>query len=132
MLEEGAHEKSPKCLGGNLGDFGEFCKGLNLQIGFKTIRPNSSASKNGMPIYSNVSRREIFDLYEQYSGQRPDFRNIPNKGQLSSTTITSGGGFAFEVQLSLTEKGQYAVAYGLSCKKDCHELHATDPRRTIP
>ena len=21
--------KSPKCLGGNLGDFGEFCKGLN-------------------------------------------------------------------------------------------------------
>ena len=41
-------------------------------------------------------------------------------------------GFAFEVQLSLTEKGQYAVAYGLSCKKDCHELHATDPRRTIP
>ena len=63
---------------------------INLQIGFKTIRPNSSASKNGMPIYSNVSRREIFDLYEKYSGQRPDFRNIPNKGQLSSTTITSG------------------------------------------
>ncbi|MBG8633626.1 transposase, partial [Neisseria meningitidis] len=30
------------------------------------------------------------------------------------------------MQLSLTEKGQYAVAYGLSCKKDCHELHATD------
>ena len=30
LLEEGAHEKSPKCLGGNLGDFGEFCKGLKL------------------------------------------------------------------------------------------------------
>ena len=30
LLEEGSHEKSPKCLGGNLGDFGEFCKGLNL------------------------------------------------------------------------------------------------------
>ncbi|CWO84220.1 fimbrial protein MS11-D1 precursor [Neisseria meningitidis] len=30
LLEEGAHEKSPKCLGGNLGDFGEFCKGLML------------------------------------------------------------------------------------------------------
>ena len=29
LLEEGAHEKSPKCLGGNLGDFGEFCKGLD-------------------------------------------------------------------------------------------------------
>ena len=23
-------QKSPKCLGGNLGDFGEFCKGLIL------------------------------------------------------------------------------------------------------
>ena len=30
LLEEGAHGKSPKCLGGNLGDFGEFCKGLCL------------------------------------------------------------------------------------------------------
>ena len=30
LLEEGAHEKSPKCLGGNLGDFGEFCKGLKF------------------------------------------------------------------------------------------------------
>ncbi|CBA06096.1 hypothetical protein NMO_1074 [Neisseria meningitidis alpha14] len=28
LLEEGAHGKSPKCHGGNLGDFGEFCKGL--------------------------------------------------------------------------------------------------------
>ncbi|WP_127224030.1 hypothetical protein [Neisseria meningitidis] len=24
--------KSPKCLGGNLGDFGEFCKGLGLSV----------------------------------------------------------------------------------------------------
>ena len=32
LLEEGAHEKSPKCLDGNLGDFGEFCKGLNIFI----------------------------------------------------------------------------------------------------
>ena len=30
LLEEGAHEKSPKCLCGNLGDLGEFCKGLGL------------------------------------------------------------------------------------------------------
>ena len=30
LLKEGAHEKSPKCLGGNLGDFGEFCKGLSF------------------------------------------------------------------------------------------------------
>ena len=28
LPEEGAHGKSPKCLGGNLGDLGEFCKGL--------------------------------------------------------------------------------------------------------
>ena len=32
LLEEGAHGKSPKCLCGNLGDFGEFCKGLGLCI----------------------------------------------------------------------------------------------------
>ena len=30
LPEEDAHEKSPKCLGGNLGDFGGFCKGLLL------------------------------------------------------------------------------------------------------
>ena len=38
LLEEGAHGKSPKCLGGNLGDFGEFCKGLRL-----TVRHTSQA-----------------------------------------------------------------------------------------
>ena len=32
LLEEGAHGKSPKCLGGDLGDFGEFCKGLRQNI----------------------------------------------------------------------------------------------------
>ena len=30
LLEEGTHGKSPKCLGGNLGDFGGFYKGLKL------------------------------------------------------------------------------------------------------
>ncbi|WP_308861520.1 hypothetical protein, partial [Neisseria mucosa] len=30
----GAHGKSPKCLGGNLGDFGEFCKGLRSSENF--------------------------------------------------------------------------------------------------
>ncbi|WP_081253584.1 hypothetical protein, partial [Eikenella corrodens] len=40
LLEEGAHEKSPKCLGGNLGDFGEFCKGLCLseKAGRETLK----------------------------------------------------------------------------------------------
>ncbi|HHX2500647.1 TPA: hypothetical protein ACU8BJ_000315, partial [Neisseria subflava] len=36
LPEEGAHEKSPKCLGGNLGDFGEFCKGLRPSETFQT------------------------------------------------------------------------------------------------
>ncbi|WP_241761372.1 pilin, partial [Neisseria meningitidis] len=37
LLEEGAHEKSPKCLGGNLGDFGEFCKGLGKYVKEVTV-----------------------------------------------------------------------------------------------
>ena len=32
LPEEGAHEKSPKCLSRNLGDLGEFCKGLRLGV----------------------------------------------------------------------------------------------------
>ncbi|PLA39287.1 NAD(P)H-flavin oxidoreductase [Neisseria sicca] len=32
LPEEGAHGKSPKCLGRNLGDFGEFCKGLRQSL----------------------------------------------------------------------------------------------------
>jgi len=32
LLKEGGHGKSPKCLGGNLGDFGGFCKGLNMPV----------------------------------------------------------------------------------------------------
>ena len=39
LLEEGAHEKSPKCLSRNLGDFGEFCKGLYLIL-YKENRPS--------------------------------------------------------------------------------------------
>ena len=38
LLEEGAHGKSPKCLGGNLGDFGEFCKGLHLFLRLQRMR----------------------------------------------------------------------------------------------
>ncbi|HGG9214850.1 TPA: hypothetical protein ACJJ3D_001946, partial [Neisseria meningitidis] len=57
-------------------------------------------------------------------------KNLLGKSNIDSPRVLfhlKAGGFAFEVQLSLTEKGQYAVAYDLSCKKDCHELHATDP-----
>ena len=38
LLEEGTHGKSPKCLGGNLGDFGEFCKGLTRDLLRKRLR----------------------------------------------------------------------------------------------
>ena len=38
LLEEGTHGKSPKCLGGNLGDFGEFCKGLIRDLLRKRLR----------------------------------------------------------------------------------------------
>ena len=35
LLEEGAHEKSPKCLGGNLGDFEDFLQRSQVNfIGF--------------------------------------------------------------------------------------------------
>ncbi|RQJ93165.1 hypothetical protein COI02_09355 [Neisseria meningitidis] len=37
LLEEGA----PKCLGGNLGDFGEFCKGLRRQIAALPFKPSA-------------------------------------------------------------------------------------------
>lgn len=36
LPEEGTHGKSPKCLGGTLGDFGEFYKGLRQpEMGFQ-------------------------------------------------------------------------------------------------
>ena len=44
LLEEGAHGKSPKCLGGNLGDFGEFCKGLELNHAAAIKTGGSSAA----------------------------------------------------------------------------------------
>ena len=51
LLEEGAHEKSPKCLGGNLGDFGEFCKGLRLPFLCSNNvfrQPENGQQKNGI------------------------------------------------------------------------------------
>ena len=40
LPEEGTHGKSPKCLDGNLGDFGEFCKGLDLLFAAKAQSVN--------------------------------------------------------------------------------------------
>ena len=46
LPEEGAHGKSPKCLGGNLGDLGEFCKGLIVAV--STIHHRSSIMDNSI------------------------------------------------------------------------------------
>jgi len=43
LLEEGAHGKSPKCLGGNLGDLGGFCKGLNISNSLQQKPPSLKA-----------------------------------------------------------------------------------------
>lgn len=37
-----------------------------------------------------MSEKEIFSVYQQYTGNQPNFRNIPNKGVLALTTIQSG------------------------------------------
>ena len=39
LLEEGVHEKSPKCLSGNLGDFGEFAK-VSVSMGIVDLMHN--------------------------------------------------------------------------------------------
>ncbi|PLA40602.1 hypothetical protein CYK00_03195 [Neisseria sicca] len=53
LPEEGAHEKSPKCLDGNLGDLGEFCKGLFRFIPKYTITipPKCLPASGGRSIY---------------------------------------------------------------------------------
>ena len=48
LPEEGAHGKSPKCLGGNLGDFGEFCKGLEWTTA-QLARLNASTNHSDAP-----------------------------------------------------------------------------------
>ncbi|MGJ7939958.1 hypothetical protein ACSGQR_10465, partial [Neisseria meningitidis] len=64
--------------------------------------------------------------YERYEkvvmDAKGNLKVVPLRRGKGDSAFIDTGGFAFEVQLSLTEKGQYAVAYGLSCKKDCHEL----------
>ncbi|EEZ74335.1 hypothetical protein NEILACOT_05644 [Neisseria lactamica ATCC 23970] len=49
LLEEDAHGKSPKCLAVNLGDFGEFCKGLRLRW-----RKRSTAKRKPKPRCMNA------------------------------------------------------------------------------
>ena len=67
LLEEGGHGKSPKCLGENLGDFGEFCKGLDLctlRVSTIKARPNFKAfckwlSKSDGLLSSNTDTQSI-------------------------------------------------------------------------
>ncbi|WP_164732165.1 endonuclease III domain-containing protein, partial [Neisseria meningitidis] len=70
----GAHEKSPKCLGGNLGDFGEFCKGLGL---YKT------KSKHIM--------QTCRILLEKYNGEVPEDRealeSLPGVGRKTANVV---------------------------------------------
>ena len=76
--------------------------------------------------------KQIDDYMDYYNRERCSLKLKKLSPVAYRTQLIQSGGFGFEVQLSIIEKGQYAVAYGLSCKKDCHELHTTDPRRTIP
>ena len=65
LLEEGAHEKSPKCLGGNLGDFvGDFAK----------VSKRHLRKFNGIP-------KEHFELYLKECEWR--FNNSEIKVQIS-------------------------------------------------
>jgi len=71
LLEEGAHEKSPKCLGGNLGDFGEFCKGLLMLFNLASYFTNLAHSENIYPpeyriaslTYIDSPQNCLFTLY---------------------------------------------------------------------
>ncbi len=82
-------------------------RNINLQVGLRTVRPNPSASQNGMPVYSHLSEKEIFSVYQQYTGSQPSFRNIPNKGVLASTTIQSGSWQGTTVVLRNFSTSQY-------------------------
>ena len=69
LLEEGAHGKSPKCLGGNLGDFGEFCKGLGFFDDSGTVR--SVANQSPYPTSIVGSGRCVWQSWlVRFAGRR--------------------------------------------------------------
>ena len=53
LLKEGGHGKSPKCLDGNLGDFGEFCKGL----GKFNIAPSIQSRRRPSSVQARYRRK---------------------------------------------------------------------------
>ena len=77
LLEEGTHEKSPKCLDGNLGDFGEFCKGLRLKDSAiekaKQDRESSAAYQSGKAVREEKERVRYVQV--QKIVEKPVFRN---------------------------------------------------------
>ena len=63
LLEEGAHGKSPKCLGGNLGDLGEFCKGLRLYLLGKMMN-----EQDQVEIFESLLQQTVDRLFDKYDG----------------------------------------------------------------
>ncbi|HFC5885148.1 TPA: hypothetical protein ACFMWN_000405, partial [Neisseria meningitidis] len=50
----------PKCLGGNLGDFGEFCKGLYI-VGFVSSYSLSKSKKNALTDIAFLRGIDVYD-----------------------------------------------------------------------
>ena len=81
LLEEGAHEKSPKCLDGNLGDFGEFCKGLKSSATARCICNCPSCTKCRLPTLPSKPRSAI--------KERPSAKQMAWVGSVSPTLFTT-------------------------------------------
>ncbi|WP_455518052.1 hypothetical protein [Neisseria cinerea] len=71
LPEEGAREKSPKCLGGNLGDFGGgFCKGFLLSfIQWLPLCPCPGKAKSGTAAppflpYRTKQKSSLKDIFQ--------------------------------------------------------------------
>ena len=83
LLEEGAHEKSPKCLGGNLGDFGEFCKGLSLMKEWDILKRRCPEAK-----------LVCLDIQPYTKAQARNRHDILNIGGFSDQVFSLIGSFA--------------------------------------
>ena len=67
LPEEGAHGKSPKCLGGNLGDFGEFCKGLEQCKNISQTAATFNLSRNTLYLWIRL-KKQTGSLKHQVTG----------------------------------------------------------------
>jgi len=66
LLEEGAHGKSPKCLGGNLGDLGRFCKGFSQYIYlYKLIIITEYTMQSGNKVCGNKKAQRIYFTFNR-------------------------------------------------------------------